>query len=517
MRSEKAKKTGALALALAAGLMLCACGERVEFEEKKVSPEKTEIKLVLQEGETAKLNDLPELKRADLSGSECYGEILAWAQSHPQVEVIYTVTFPDGTVADNAAQELALGALDADGAARAAELVAYLPELRTLDLTACGITPQQASAFGDAAENAEVIYSCLLLGQEVTLDTERVDLTGITPQQAEEALDMLPYLPKLARVKLGDETTTPLPWETLARLVRACPETDFDYGFTLYGKEFTLLDEKMDLNHISIDDGGALVYSIVSAMKNLTYLDMDFCGVPNEQMLMLRDALPGVKVVWRVWFGTNYSVRTDVEKILASKPSVGGTVTDRDVAALSCCTDVKYIDLGHNEIITDISFVACMPELEVAVLAMNSIADLTPLASCTKLEYLEIQTNAGISDLTPLASCTALEHLNIANCRNFSDITPLMGLNKLKRLWLGCSAPVPTEQVEQFIQTHPDCEVNTTVWSDPTSEGWRIDHVDPWTNKVYYDERYELLLEQFGYLEGDYSFIAKDPLYFPHD
>ena len=171
------------------------------------------------------------------------------------------------------------------------------------------------------------------------------------------------------------------------------------------------------------------------------------------------------------------------------------------------------MDVGHNEILTDISFVSYMPELEVAVLAMNNIADLSPLASCKKLEYLEIQTNARITDLSPLASCTELEHLNIANCRNFSDITPLFGLNKLKRLWLGCSAPVPQEQIEEFAALHPDCELNTTVWSDPTSEGWRVDHVDPYTNQVYYDERYEKLIEQFGYLEGDYSLASRDPKY----
>lgn len=497
-------------------VLLVGCGERVEFEEKKVSSERTELALVLQEGETAKLDALPALERVDLSGSECYGEIAEWAAAHPQVDVTFTVAFPDGTVVDNHAESLAPGALDAPGAERTAELVAYLPALKTIDLTACGVTPQAAHAIAASAPNAEIIYTCTLLGHELSLDAESVDLTGITAAQADEVMSVLPYLANLRRVTLGDEAATPLDWSVISAMVQACPDADFDYAFTLYGKPLTLLDKTVDINHITIDDGGALVYSIASSMKNLEYLDMDFCGLSNEQMLALRDALPGVKVVWRVWFGSNYSVRTDVEKILASKPSVGGLVTDRDVTALSCCTDVKYIDLGHNEVITDISFVACMPKLEVAILAMNNISDISPLANCTELEYLEIQTNAGISDLSPLAACTKLEHLNIGNCRNFNDITPLMGLDKLKRLWLGCSAPVPAEQVEAFIAAHPDCEVNTTVWSDPTSEGWRIDHVDPWTNQVYLDERYELLVEQFGYNEGDYSFISRDPLYFAH-
>lgn len=516
MLSARLKRIVCVALTLMLCAALAACGERVEFEDKNVSSERTEIALVLQPGETAKLDAFTALERADLSGSECYAEITDWMTAHPQVDVTYTVTFPDGTVVDNRAEALALGALDDEGATRTAELVAYLPALKSLDLSACGISPAHANSIALAAPNAELIYSLSLLGHELTLDTESLDLTGMTAAQADEVLSVLPYLPKLTRVTLGDEYTTPLDWATLTRMVQACPNTDFAYSFTLYGKPFTLLDKKMDLNHITIDDGGALVYSVVSAMKNLEYLDMDFCGIPNEQMLLLRDALPDVKVVWRVWFGSNYSVRTDVEKILASKPSAGGLVTNRDVAALSCCADVKYIDLGHNEVLSDISFVACMPKLEVAILAMNNISDISPLSNCTKLEYLEIQTNSGITDLSPLASCTKLEHLNIANCRNFDDISSLMGLDNLKRFWLGCSAPVPEEQVNAFIAAHPDCEVNTTVWSDPTSEGWRIDHVDPWTNKIYLDERYELLLEQFGYNEGEYSFISRDPLFYPH-
>ena len=110
-------------------------------------------------------------------------------------------------------------------------------------------------------------------------------------------------------------------------------------------------------------------------------------------MEQIRDALPGVKVVWRIWFGQSYSVRTDVEKILASKPSAGGLLWDSDVQVLKYCTDVKYIDLGHNERITDISFAAYMPKLEVAIFAMNDIADISALANCPELEYLEIQTN----------------------------------------------------------------------------------------------------------------------------
>ena len=511
LSAGRKRKLHIAALTCAVCLALCGCAPRVDFEDKDVPVEKTEVSLVLQPGETAKLDELPALERANLSGSECYDEIIAWQAAHPDVEVIYTVTFPDGTTADNSAQSLTLGAISPDDVQLTARLAGYLPALEELDLSGAGLSPEGAAAIAEALPDVHIIYTCELLGQMVGLETESLDLRGASAAQLVAAADVMKHLPGLKTVQLGSELENPLDWETLTALVQGCPQVDFEYGFTLYGKAFTLLDSELDLNHITVEDGGALAYAAAGCMKNLEVLDMDFCGVSNEEMAVIRDAYPDVNVVWRIWFGDSYSVRTDVEKILASKPSAGGLVRDRDAEALKYCTKVKYLDVGHNEILTDISFVSYMPELEVAVLAMNNIADLSPLASCKKLEYLEIQTNARITDLSPLASCTELEHLNIANCRNFSDITPLFGLNKLKRLWLGCSAPVPQEQIEEFAALHPDCELNTTVWSDPTSEGWRVDHVDPYTNQVYYDERYEKLIEQFGYLEGDYSFASRDP------
>ena len=378
----------------------------------------------------------------------------------------------------------------------------------------------RASAVSAPAEEtaaAEQTAEWTVLGQRVDAETEALDLRGITPQDVDAVLEVLPEMTALKTAELGAETDCAISWGDIARLVRSRPDVDFNYSFSFYGKPFTLLDRKVDINHIDVGDEGALARQIIPCMKNLRFLDMDSCGVSNESMAALRDEFPNVKVVWRIWFGDFYSVRTNTPKILASKPSVGGMLRDSDVEVLKYCTDVLYLDLGHNEVITDISFVAYMPKLRVAILAMNSIKDLTPLAGCTKLEYLEIQTNPNITDLSPLAACTQLEHLNVANCRGFDDISATYGLDKLKRFWLGCSAPVPEEQKEEFARLHPDCEFNTTVWSDPTSEGWRIDHVDPWTNQVYYNERYELLLAQFGYLENDYSFISNDPLYDPHD
>ena len=254
-------------------------------------------------------------------------------------------------------------------------------------------------------------------------------------------------------------------------------------------------------------------------MPELTLLDMDFCEVSDEAMADIRDSLPKAEVVWRIWFGNEhrngYSVRTNVTRILASNPGRGGELTAENTRSLKYCTKVIYLDLGHNDQLTDISFVRCMPDLEVAVLAMGGFSDLSPLADCPKLEYLEIQTGA-VSDLRPLSGLKNLRHLNIAWNFALTDITPLYELTELERLWIGGYDPVPREQVEEMQRRAPNCVINTTT-SNPTEAGWRYVSFNEEGYGIPHP-RYALLRKQFDYGSAPYcySYPEYDPLYYPH-
>ena len=279
------------------------------------------------------------------------------------------------------------------------------------------------------------------------------------------------------------------------------------------GKEFSTVDTTINLSHIPVEDGGAQVMQAMACMPNLVSVDMDSCGVSNEDMAAIRDTYPDVKVIWRVWFGDAYSVRTDVERILASQPSVGGMLTRDNTEALKYCTDVKYLDIGHNEELDDISFVAYMTKLEVAILAMDYWSDATPLANCTELEYLEMQTTL-CTDLTPLSGLKNLRHLNVAYIPDLEDISPLYSLTGLERLWVGCYNHVPHEQIEQMRAAAPNCEVNDTVYDDPTGGRWRYVDYNPDAYVFILHPRYIELREQFGYTKADFSFCWNDPLYY---
>lgn len=427
-------------------LMLTACGSTSGGGSDAAAgnagaEEEAAVTMVLQPGETAKLDEIQNLKSADLRGSECFEEIYAWAQAHPGIIVYYTVPLPGGEPVEN----------------------------RTMELS----------------------------------------LTTLTSEQTEEAIRSLSCLPKLTKVDLGSERSN-FGFEDIKKLQTALPNVRFRYEFTLYGESVNITDDEINLSHVPVEDDGAAVRKAMACMPKLRYLDMDSCGVPNETMARIREDFPEVKVVWRIWFGSAYSVRTDVERILASKPSVGGWLTGADCEVLKYCTEVKYLDVGHNEGMDDISFVSYMPKLEVAVLAMNAWTDLSPIASCTALEYLEMQTNK-VSDLSPLSGLTSLRHLNICNTA-VTDISPLYSLTGLERLWIGGWLHISQDQVAKMQECAPNCLINTTA-GDPTEGAWRfVDYNE--TNYTYIQHpRYRLLREQFGYTDEDFSFSWNDPLY----
>jgi hypothetical protein len=413
---------------------------------------------------------------------------------------------PDGTVYDNSTTAVDLASVDSDSIQATVQALKYLPKLSLISLGTIGdegISLENLAMLRNEFPEVEFSFSLDLLGQEVLPNQEYVDLSGMKSSQVEEALPILACLTDLKEIRLSSD----LSWDDINTLAAACPKTAFDYEFTKFDRQLNLNAESLDLNHITMDDEGAAVKELLPLMRNCTYLDMDYCGVSNEAMAEIRDENPDIEVVWRIWFGENYSVRTDAEKILASKPSVGGMV--EDTSMLKYCTKMKYVDLGHNDDLSDISFVSYMPDLEVLIVAMDNVSDLSPLADCPKLEYLEIQTNP-ITDISPLASCTELAHLNICELTELTDISPILGLTKLERVWIGANTPIPEKQVEKLKAALPDCTVDTTA-DEPHGNAWRYTAYDPEEPKYWWVPRYELLRSQLGYDYQEYSFYWLDP------
>lgn len=359
----------------------------------------------------------------------------------------------------------------------------------------------------------DVLFTVTLPGGIQCSDSEAsLDLSQLSREDALSCISALPKLSRLEALVLADEEAeNGISLDEAVEFSAAAPKAVLEYGFSIYGQSLNASDSEINLSHIPVNDNGEDVEKALNIMKHCTYLDMDQSGVPDERMAEIRDAFPDVKVVWRVWFGGCYSVRTDVDTILASSSMEGDMITDDNCSGLKYCTEVTHLDIGHNGELTDISFVAYMPKLQVFIASVCYIEDLTPIANCSELEYFEIfQLYGPIKDLSPLANLKNLRHLNVCGNENITDITPLYGLTELERLWLGAYIRVPQEQIEEMQRRAPGCNINTTCWH-PLDEGWRFVSLNPDVRA----ERYLQLYDEFHYGDGlsAYAYSFNDPLY----
>ena len=458
---------------------------------------------VVRPEDLEQLDALTALTSVDFSGSVCYEEILAWAQSHPQGEVRYSVLFPDGSAVDAGTEGLDISALSLAEKKAVPELLPYLPSLRYVKLGGeTAVSTALVQSYLDQRPELELSYRLPLLNGTVSSDIQTLDFAGHNDAQAETLAAVLPYLPALRSVDLGSQEESPeLSWKAIAALQNLRPDVDFCYRFRLYDQDFSTLDETMNFSHVKLRDAGEALWQVLPCMRRLQQLDMDSCGIDNETMAAVRDRYPEVNVVWRVWFGGIYSARTDATKILASNPGVGGSLMEGTYENLKYFTKLKYLDLGHQPLMDDISFVSYMPDLEVAILAMGCWWDASPLADCPRLEFLEIQTTQ-VKDLSPLAGLRQLRHLNLGHLFDLTDISPIYDL-ELERLWIGTMTPIPEEQVAEYRRRHPDCIVNTEGY-DPHYM-WRWIGINQEGEPIR-DPRYDLLVEQMGYDREEYAF-----------
>lgn len=422
------------------------------------------LTMIVTEEDFPELQQYTNLQTLDLTGSTCYGAIARYAKNYPQVDVIYTISLGAAEVDPHAA-ELSLKASDVTFEALL-ENLQYLEELKSLSLAGITFTPEQVTQLQEAYPELSISYTVPMLGNEIPSDTETLDLSKLSPDLVPEAAKALALLENLKTVELMDGKATNLSKADVKILVDAAPEAIFHYTFQLFGKTISTNDEEVEFNKVKIGNEGEAelreALAIMTGCKSFRVID---CGVDYEILAKIREDNPRTKLVWRVQFG-KYSAMTDTDTIRAVK-----NVFDDTCFNLRYCNEVKYMDLGHNETLSDLSFVGFMPELEILIVSGCAVKDLSGFENCKKLKFLELAYCGKLQDISPLAGCESLTDLNISYTK-VSDLMPLDGL-PLEHLMSVHSWVQPKEQTT-FKEIHPDC------WSQfyaaqPYGKGWRYE------------------------------------------
>jgi len=250
-------------------------------------------------------------------------------------------------------------------------------------------------------------------------------------------------------------------------LQEAAPQATFHYTYSFYGKTLSTTDTYVEYSYKYMKDSDEEeIRQILDVMDNCESFIFNGCHISDEIMAQIREDYRGrIQIAWRVYFG-NVSCLTNKEVIKC----VYG-LTDANSKALKYCEDARFIDFGHNETLTDISFIAYMPKLEAIILSGSMIRDLTPFEGNTSLYFLEIAYCGYITDLSPLSGCTNLGMLNLS----YTGVTDLSPIDELPITNLTfVKTAVSDEEVERYSTLHPDCWV-VSAGPQPYGKGWRYD------------------------------------------
>lgn len=474
-------RTGILWLALLLAVIMTGCGST----EEPASIEDVEsLTQVVTEAELHQLKSYPNLKELDISGSTCYPAIMKFIEDCPQVDVTYTVTLGSVTLSNkDTSAVLAPGDADFDTLKKD---LRYLPKLTEVTLTATPLTLDQLEQLAKAYTRITFAYTVDILGTEYAANADSLDLSDAKSEDIQTIISRLPMLPNVTAAELMTTAgTSSLTKTDVKALMDAAPEVNFHYTFDLFGKTLSTTDETVEFVKESIgNEGEEAIRQALDIMPDCTRFLLDSCGLDNEVLAGIREDYPNTKVVWRVTFG-KYSTLTDAEMLKAVY-----NVFDHTVDALKYCNDVKYMDLGHNEELSNIDFINYMPKLEIVILSGSLINDLTPFAGCPNLEWLEIAYCSKITDLTPLENCTNLRFLNIS----FSKVENLMPLDNLPLERFVYLKPKASYEEQEFFKTfHPDCWTRFSG-ENPYSLGWRYDD-----SGETFGEFYKKMRDIFGY------------------
>ena len=444
------------------------------FQRKKLET----LTIAASESDFALLEECIALNYLDLTGSTCYDQILAYANSHPNVEIVYTA--PLGKLMlSNSDATAALEPASYDLATLLDQLK-YLPGLTSLELPKTALSPQDISALKEAFPNLDLVYTIPLLNMELMPEENAIDLTELTTDTMDEVIQTLHHFSALTDITLSDKVSM----EDVKTLMDLFPEVTFHYTFELFGKTLSTADERVEYQNENIGNKGeAQIRAALDIMPNCTYFKLEDCGIDYEVLASIRDDYPDANVVWRVRFGGQYSLMTD-ETTLRTVYGVENSHND----ILKYCTGLKYIDMGHNTTLTDISFASYMPDLEILILSGSSIKNVDPLATCKNLVFLEMANCYSLEDISALKNCQSLRFLNIGFSK-VTDLTPIQDLPLERFICLGPKMDKETQTA--FEESHPDCWVRFSG-QNPLSLGWKYDDIG-----ITYSEYYKFIREVF--------------------
>lgn len=487
-------------LAVRSKLPNCAIAWNVPFQNTRYSNDSQQLQInsLAAEDVDVLVNYFPKLKKIVADNCRDYAQLEELTKRLPGVEVTYKVDLGGSTQMHPETAGLTLyepGEYTFDALM---ENLVHLPLLKTIAFKDAPFTMEEMEQLKTAYPDITMTFTSEILGKEYDVHTTAMDLSALKPDQVEEVAGKLGVLSSLETVELMNGATSQLALEDVKKLVDAVPNVKFHYVFDFYGITVDTSQEEVIIKNIKVEDDQfeqniRMALDVMSGCKRFVLdgrgqYDKMWKKTSNEALAQIReDYRDKLNFVWRVYFGDNGSSLTDAEVVRA----VYGLLNS-NCGAMKYLEKVRYMDIGHNDYLTESEFISGMVSLEAVIISGAPIKSLEPFKACKNLKFLEMVECHYIPDLEPLRECTQLEMLNISHTE-IADISMLEELNLTHLNTI--NNDVPEEQIEAFKEKHPDCW--TVTEGNHYGVGWR------------YDTDSKTLLPWYAKLDAEYHYISQ--------
>ena len=429
------------------------------------------------------LDCFPRLKRVDATGSTAYAALCEAAQARDDVAFTYALVVGDAVLTN---ADTTLTATGVDDVTTLLQALPFFPALREADLRDGSAPAAEMRALCEAFPEIHFRYTVWMGGRAFDSDAETLDLSGVTFDDAQAAIDALSCFPNLEAADLFDSGLSATDGQAVAA---ALPTLAVRYAVPLCGATFASDATELDLRELQVDaaaldaglgyfsgltavllpdgalDDAALdaleaaypdvlfqrqievlghvvstidteldvsgtriedveqVEAALSQLPRLQKLVMCGCGLTDEQMAALGAAPPGVRFLWTVKIGP-HEVRTDATGFSTANPSkyTNPNASDEYNEKVRTTKRLREGDLEPLRYCTD---------LVALDLGHNYLtdADLAVIASLTKLQILILADNK-ITDISALSALEELQYIELF-MNKIEDVSPLASLTKL--------------------------------------------------------------------------------------
>ena len=397
-------------------------------------------------------------------------------------------------------------------------LLTALPQmekLKSLTLEQTDLTRGQIDALRAAAPETEISYTVQIGKMTVPSDAQERDLSAVKPKALPELVEKLALLDHVETVELMDaKGKSALAPVDVKAVMDAMPEAQVHYEFELFGRQVSTLDEELLFDPVTLEDEDEQelreALDILQGCRRIV-LDKTFRGMKAEILGQIRDDYPERGVVWRVYF-PGYAVQTSASVSMLTDEEIlriTFMLNDYNSIPLKYCNNAVYVDVGHNDQLSDISFVGNMPRLECFIASGSIVRDISRLAECPNLTWAEFCFCTYLEDISPLEELENLKYLNVSYT-GVTDISPLEDVPLERLVTFHCM--VPPAQQAHFIEKHPDCLAGFEG-EQPYGYPWRYNDGGQGANNFF--EYYIRMRELFIYDDRNYVNNTKGNRYGP--